>query len=199
MAPKPQQDTMRSSKPQPTGAAPRILIISDDKNNDLELFYPYYRFSEAGARVKIASPAGEEIKGSHSFTLKPDLRVADAKPADFDLLYLPGGQAPAKLRQDENVLKFVRDFVATGKPIAAICHGAQILASADVIRGSRLAAWPEVEDEIKEAGGTFVNLPLVQDGQFITARWPGDLPGHLEAVMKTLTTAGQSAGRQSAA
>ena len=200
MAPKPQQDIMRSSK-QADAGAPSILIISDDKFNDLELFYPYYRFSEAGCRVVLATPAGESIKGDHGFELKADLRAVDAKPGEYDMLYLPGGKAPASLRKDENVLAFVKQFAATGKPIAVICHGAQILAAADVISGKRLAAWPEVEDEIREAGGTFVNEALVEDGQFISGRWPGDLPMHLEAVMKRLKQAGSSkpAGQRNAA
>lgn len=196
MADKPKQDTMRSSK-MAKGSAPRVLILSDDHYNDLELFYPYYRLCEEGYRVSIASPAGEPIKGDHGFELNADLRVADAKPADYALLYLPGGKAPASLRKDENVLKFVRDFLAAGKPVASICHGAQILAAAGVIRGKRLAAWPEVESEIEEAGGIFVNQPLVEDGLFITSRWPGDLPSHLEATFKALQ--GQAKNRQSAA
>lgn len=179
------QNTMISSKTaSPT--APAVLLISDDNYNDLELFYPYYRLCEAGYRVDIASPAGDEIKGDHGFAIASTKRVADANVSDYALLYLPGGKAPASLRKDENVLKFVKEFLASGKKIAAICHGAQILAAADVVRGKRLAAWPEVEKEITEAGGTFVNAPLVEDGPFITGRWPGDLPGHLEATLKAL-------------
>lgn len=195
MAPK--QDTMTSSKAaEATG--PRVLIISDDKFNDLELFYPYYRLSEAGFRVELATPSGEEITGSNGFSLKANLRVADARPADYALLYLPGGKAPASLRKDENVLKFVTEFVATGKPVSAICHGPQILAAAKVIGGKQLAAWPEVEEELRDAGAQFVNAPLVEDGQFITARWPGDLPNHLEATLKALKGASAST-RKSAA
>ncbi len=183
-------DTMSSSKQAPANA-PRVLMISDDTFNDLELFYPYYRLSEAGYRVELATPSGDSIKGDHGFELKAQLRVADAKPNDYALLYLPGGKAPASLRNDENVLKFVKEFVATGKPIAAICHGPQILAAADVIRGKQLAAWPDVEPEVANAGGLFVNQPLVQDGPFITSRWPGDLPVHMEATLKALSTTAQ--------
>ncbi len=155
------QNTMVSSKT-PSVSAPAVLIISDDKFNDLEFFYPYYRLSEAGYRVDIASPAGEEIKGDHSFAIKANKRVTDVKVGDYALLYLPG--------------------LSTIPPT-------------DVIRGKRLAAWPEVEEEITKAGGTFVNAPLVEDGQFITSRWPGDLPSHLEATLKAL---GKGASRKAA-
>jgi protease I len=188
-------DTTISSKQNPASSI-AVLIISDDKNNDLELFYPYYRLNEAGYRVDVASPSGDVIKGAHDFSLKTSLRVADAKPEDYALLYLPGGKAPSSLRKDENVLKFVKAFAAMGKPIAAICHGPQILVSAGLVKGKRLACWPEVAEEITKAGGTFIDQPLVEDGQFITARWPGDLPNHLEATLKALEG---KANRKSAA
>lgn len=183
-------DTMRSSKQNPE-ATQAVLIISDNKNNDLELFYPYYRFNEAGFKVDVASPTGEEIKGGHDFTLKPTKRVVDCKVQDYDLLYLPGGKAPASLRKDENVLKFVREFAAAGKPIAAMCHGPQILISAGLVKGKKLTAWPEVAKEVEEAGGIYTDQPTVIDGQYITARWPGDLPNHLEAALKALPVKSQ--------
>lgn len=189
------QQIMISSK-QGSGSAPAVLIISDDKANDLELFYPYYRLCEAGYRVDIASPAGEAIKGDHGFEIKANLRVVDAKPENYALLYLPGGKAPASLRKDENVLNFVKAFAATGKPIAAMCHGPQILVSADLVKGKRLTSWPDVGEEITKAGGVHVDQPTVTDGQYITARWPGDLPNHLEATLKALEG---SATRKSAA
>ncbi len=183
-------DTMSASM-QGSANAPAVLIISDDKFNDLELFYPYYRLCEEGFRVEIASPDGKEITGSNDFSIPVQKRVADCNPADYALLYLPGGKAPASLRDDENVKNFVKQFVATGKPVAAICHGPQILAAAGVIQGKRLTAWPEVEKEINEAGGRFENRALLEDGQFITSRWPGDLPNHLAATLKALKAKSQ--------
>lgn len=182
------KDTITSTK-RADAAAPAVLILTGDKANELELFVPYYRFAEAGFQVDVATPEGGDVKGAHGTVLKHTKPVKDVQPARYALLYLPGGKAPAALRKDEQVLALVRQCVQAGMPVASICHGAQILAAANVIRGLRISAYPEVEDEIREAGGTFVNAPLVEDGLFITARWPGDLPGHLEAAMRALAKA----------
>lgn len=179
------QDIHVSSK-QNEGAADAVLILTDDMFNDLEFFYPYYRFNEAGYRVDVASAAGGEIKGQSGKGLRASLPVENLSPADYAMLYLPGGKAPATLRRNEKVLAFVRRFASTNRPIGVICHGAQILVSAGLAKGRRLAAWPEVAGEINEAGGIFVDVPLVEDGQFISARWPGDLPLHLQACLSRL-------------
>jgi len=193
------QDIITASK-QNEGAKAAILIISADTFNELEFFYPYYRFTEAGFRVDVGSPDGGEIKGANGTEFPGTHPIATIDPTQYALLYIPGGKAPAEMRKSEELLKVVRRFDALGKPIAAICHAAQVLVSAGLVKGKRIAAYPEVEEEITEAGGTFVNAPLVEDGQYITARWPGDLPGHLEAVMKRLEgNAAQSPSRKTAA
>lgn len=193
------QDIITASK-QNEGAKAAILIISADTFNELEFFYPYYRFTEAGFRVDIASPEGGAIKGANGTEFPSTQPIATIDPTQYALLYIPGGKAPAEMRKSEELLEVVRRFHASGKPIAAICHAAQVLVSAGLVKGKRIAAYPEVEEEITEAGGTFVNAPLVEDGQYITARWPCDLPGHLEAVMKRLEgNAAQSTSRKTAA
>ena len=93
---------------------------------------------------------------------------------------------PAALRKNEAVLDFVRQFAASGKPIAAVCHGPQILVSAGLVRGRTLSSYPEVASEITEAGGTWTDEALQIDGQFITARYPGDLPRHLHGTLEVL-------------
>jgi protease I len=163
-----------------------VLILTTDKFNDLEFFYPYYRFNEAGFRVAVASPKGGYIKSQTGSQIRCTHQLSSVIPSGYDLLYLPGGKATASLRKDAAVLAFIRQFVALGNPVGVICHGAQLLVSAGLVSGRRLAAWPRAEMEINRAEGTFVNAPLVEDGQFISARWPGDLPLHIEAVMKRL-------------
>lgn len=164
----------------------RVIIITADNTEDTEFFYPYYRLTEAGYTVDVATPKGGEFKGKHGLGLKQTKRIDDVNPADYVLLYIPGGKAPEALRKNDAVLRFVKSFATSGKPIAAICHGPQVLVSADVIRGKQLAAWPEVREEIEKAGGKFVDEALVEDGQFITARKPGDLPRHLFGVLQYL-------------
>lgn len=164
----------------------KIAIVTGDNTEDLEFFYPYYRLTEEGYTVDVITPEGDSFKGKHGLGLKKTLAIADADPQDYALLYLPGGKAPAKLRENEEVLQFVKDFAVTGKPIAALCHGPQILISAGLLRGKQVAAWPEVASELEEAGATYVNEALVIDGQFITGRQPGDLHRHLSGVLEAL-------------
>ncbi len=180
-----EKDTITSTK-RNEGAQQSVLIVTADKCNELEFFVPYYRFCEAGLNVVVASPDGGSIKGANGTEFKNTRKLSEVVPADYALLYLPGGKAPAELRKRDDALDLVRAFVTANKPVAAICHAAQVLVSADLVRGKRISAYPEVEKEITDAGGTFVNAPLVEDGVFITARWPGDLPGHMEAVMQKL-------------
>lgn len=170
-----------------------ILILTADKTEDLEFFYPYYRFVEEGYRVDVATPDGGEFKGKQGLGLKSTLKISDVSVSTYDLLYIPGGKAPEKLKKSEEALALVRAYATTKKPIAAVCHGPQVLAAADVVAGRTLAAWPEVESELKEAGANYVSQETVVDGQFITARWPADLPAHIAATLQALKASSASA------
>lgn len=163
-----------------------VLIITADKVEDLEFFYPYYRFIEAGCKVDVVTPDGGEFKGKNGMKLSESKKITDVTPENYDLLYVPGGKAPAALRENDAALDLTRRFAATGKPIAAICHGPQLLAAADVIRGKTLTAYPECEVDVRDGEATYVNKELVEDGQFITSRWPGDLPVHLKRTLEIL-------------
>ena len=107
------------------------------------------------------------------------------------MLNIPGRNAPSKLKKNDEAVTWLRDFCLSAKHVAAICHGAQLLAEAGVIKGRNIAAWPECQKEIEKAGGIFANRSSVRDGQFITARWPGDLPAFMIAVMKELEFKGE--------
>lgn len=192
------QDTMVSTMENPNPSA-SVLIVSDDRFNELELFYPYYRFCEAGLRVDVASPKGGDITGADGHVFRDTHKLNTLQAVDYVLLYLPGGKAPASLRKDEDVLDMARQFVVVNKPIAAICHGPQILAAAGIIDGKRISAYPEVESELAEAGAQFVDTPLMEDGLFITARWPGDLPGHVAAALRHIDGTGALKPARSAA
>lgn len=164
----------------------KVAILTADDTQDLEFFYPYYRLTEAGYAVEVITPKGGAFKGKNGMGLKDSKALSDVAAGEYALLYIPGGKAPEALRKQEDVLHFVRSFAQTGKPLAAICHGAQLLVSAGLVRGKCIAAWPEVRAEIEESGGIFVNEALVEDGQFITARMPGDLHRHLYGVLEYL-------------
>lgn len=163
-----------------------VVIITGDTVEDVEFFYPYYRLTEEGYDVDVVTPKGGKFAGKHGLGLKNSKSIDDVKPEDYVLLYLPGGKAPAELRKDEKIIDFVKQFAQSGKPIAAVCHGPQILITAGLAEGRQMACWPEVREELEEAGGTFVDEALVEDGQFITSRMPGDLHRHLYGVLQYL-------------
>lgn len=163
-----------------------ILIMTADKTEDLEFFYPYYRFIEEGYNVDIATPQGDPFKGKMGYSFKDTKKIADVVTTDYDLLYIPGGKAPADLMKNEDALNLTQEFVLDGKPVAALCHGAQVLAAAKVISGVTVTAWPEVAEEIKQAGGAYVNETTVVDGLFITGRWPADLPSFMSRTLEVL-------------
>lgn len=182
-----QKQDYYTAKPQQTGQqGGKVAIVTADDTHDLEFFYPYYRLVEEGYQVDVITPRGGAFKGKFGMGLPNTTAVSDANAADYALLYIPGGKAPEQLKKEEPVIAFVREFCQTGKPVAAICHGPQVLAAAGVINGKKISAWPEVEGEIKAAGGVFTNAESLEDGQFITGRWPADLPAHLNATLKRL-------------
>lgn len=183
---------------QPATLGQRVLIVTADNTQDLEFFYPYYRFIEAGYYVDVATPGGGSFRGKQGMGLQQTHALRDISPTSYDLLYIPGGKAPEALKKSVEALALVKSFVASGKPVAAICHGGQLLAAANVVEGRRIAAWPEVEGEIAEAGGQYVNEETVVDGQFITARWPGDLPAHLAASIAMLHNVDSTPARKTA-
>lgn len=164
----------------------RIAILTTDGTEDTEFFYPYYSFLEKGYDVDVLTPDGGALKCKNGAGLSDTKALNSAAPDNYALLYIPGGKAPSKLKKNDEAVKFVREYCLTDKPVAAICHGAQLLAEASVIKGRNIAAWPEVQKEIQKAGGFFVNRSSVRDGQFITARWPGDLPAFMIAVSQEL-------------
>ncbi len=174
-------DDVYTAKTLEQAGAKSALIITADKVEDLEFFYPYYRLTEMGFHVDVATPDGK-FKGKMGYELPVTRKLTDVQAGDYDLLVLPGGKAPAELVKNDVALTLVKNFAATGRPIAAICHGPQLLAAAKVIEGRVIAGWPAIEDEITEAGATYVNDKAVTDGQFITARWPADLAPWMKAV-----------------
>ena len=191
------KDTMKAAPtPERLQKSERVLIITADNTEDLEFFYPYYRLNEEGYQVDVATPKGT-FKGKNGYGLKETKMISDVKPSDYAMLYIPGGKAPAELRKDEKVISFVKEFAKSGKPIAAICHGPQVLVTADVIKGKKISAYPEVQKEVEEAGATYSDEALAIDGQFITARIPGDLPRHMCGVIDVLQ--GKSVKRPAAA
>ncbi len=175
----------------------KVLILTADKTEDTEFFYPYYRLTEEGYDVEVATPKGGAFEGKHGLGLKDSKKVDDVRAGDYQLIYIPGGKAPAELCRNDRAIVLVKEFAQSGRPLAAICHGAQVLIEAGLVKGKRISAWPEIKDEVEKAGATFVDEALVIDGQFITGRMPGDLHRHLHGVLDVLKN-GKSTARQAA-
>lgn len=168
------------------GESIRVLVISADGYEDSELTEPVRALRDAGADVDIAAPGVGSITGKHGTRVEAGMAVDDADAAEYDMLFLPGGKAPARLRESAGVQGLVHDFMAAAKPIAAICHGPQILASAGVVKGRTMTAYKSVGPELEQAGADYVDQMVVTDANFITAREPGDLPAFIEQMLETL-------------
>ena len=167
--------------------AKKALIISADLFEDSELLYPLYRLQEAGFQVDVAAPAAGAITGKHNYAVTANLAVDAVESAGscgYNLLVLPGGKAPAALRGIPKVIDIVTDFASSGIPMAAICHGPQILVTARLLRGKRATCYTTVADELREAGALYEDAPVVVDGNLITSRIPADLPHFMREVMK---------------
>lgn len=162
------------------------LIVSGDRFEDSELLVPKEELEAAGVAVDIASREKGSISGKHGHRVEAGLAVADADPERYDLLVLPGGKAPAVLRNDPSVLTFVRRFMASGKPVAAVCHGPQILQSAGVLQGRKATCYREVAGELEAAGADYRDEEVVVDGNLITSRSPKDLPAFTKEILHAL-------------
>lgn len=168
---------------------PKALILTADGFEDSELLYPYYRLQEAGYDVDIAAPKAGEVTGKRGYTVKANLGLDDVLPhasRGYKLLVVPGGKAPAALRELSKAPLIARDFAGSGVIIAAICHGPQVLIAAGLLRGKHATCYESVAEELKAAGVFYQDAEVVVDGTFITSRKPADLPAFMREVMAKL-------------
>lgn len=164
----------------------KILMISADEFEDLELFVPYYRFREADFEVVLASTKEGRIKGKHGYEIEVNKIIDQINPVDFDVLFLPGGKAPAEVRKSRAALEIAKHFFNENKPVLAICHGPQILVSAGLLKGRHAAAYKTVGPEVKDAGGIYEDREVVVDGNLVTSRQPEDLSAFLRESMNLI-------------
>lgn len=166
----------------------RIAILIHDEFQDDTLRQPLQRLRQAGHEVALVGPQqGRLYRGKHlRETFSADLSFDLVEAEDFDALVIPGGYAPDRLRIVPGVEDFVRAFALGKKPIAAICRGAQLLISADVLRGRTLACYESIAVDVRNAGGLVVDRPVVIDGHLVSSRKPADLPAFCEALLALL-------------
>ena len=167
-------------------ARAHLLIISADGFEDSELLHPYQQLNEEGMTSDIASLQAGTITGKHGLEITANLSVDEVDPQGYDLLILPGGKAPEKLRKHERVLEIVRHFFRENKPVAAICHGPQILISAGVMQGRTATSYSAVADEMKNAGVNYLDREVVVDKNLITSRKPDDIPAFIREILLCL-------------
>jgi protease I len=178
----------------------KILILTGDAAEDLEVMYPYQRLLEEGYEVHIAAPSKKKLQfvvhdfvdGFDTYTEKPghtwpaDVAFADVNPADYVAVVVPGGRAPEYIRNDADVQRILKHFAEGDKPIAQLCHGPLVLAAADVLRGRRTAAYPALAPDIAAAGAEFVDSEAVVDGVMVSGRaWP-DHPAWMREFISIL-------------
>ena len=164
----------------------KILFISNDGYDDSELLYPYYRLTEENYDIDVASVEKRIIEGKHFFKIEADKTLNEVDADSYDALILPGGKAPEKLRLVSEVVNITKQFAKAKKPIAAMCHGQQILISADVLKGKTATCYPGIRDDLKNAGANYVDDRVVVDGNLVTSRRPEDLPYFMKAFIDTL-------------
>jgi protease I len=174
----------------------RVAMLMTDGVEQIEYTSPRSFLEEQGATVVLLSPksAGDEVQGFNHLQpadrFKVDMNVADAKPADFDGLVLPGGVAnPDQLRLSKEAIDFIRDFDAEDKMVAAICHGPWTLIDAGIATGKHLTSWPSLKRDLTNAGAEWSDEEVVLDARLITSRKPDDLPAFNDMLLKELLVA----------
>lgn len=166
----------------------RIAFVVAPDFEDVEFTRPYDELRAAGHEcVVIGTQAGQQLTGKRDqATVTTDVAIDEVDPADFDLLVVPGGYSPDKLRLNDGMVKFTGRFVAADKPVAAICHAGQLLVEAGVVAGRELTSWPSVRTELELAGAKWVDREVVEDGNLITSRKPDDLDAFMAAIRRRL-------------
>jgi protease I len=167
------------------------FLVAKEGIERVELTDPWQAVSDAGHQPVLLSPETGDVQTFDHLTAaekRPvDQAVGDASVEDFDALVLPGGVAnPDALRRDETAVAFVKSFVESGKPVAAICHAPWTLIEADVVRGRTLTSWPSVQTDLRNAGATWVDETVVIDANLITSRNPDDLPAFTKALLEAV-------------
>lgn len=161
----------------------RVAVLTGEGFQDAEALMPMAFLANRGAKVTVIGLQRGKVKAYNSdIHLMIHKAVADVAAQDFDLLVLPGGTAPDKIRGSEDVLKFTREFFKSGRPVAAICHGPQVLVTAGVVEGRKMTCYPGMADELKEAAADYQDKEVVRDGRLVTSRVPQDIPAWLSAI-----------------
>jgi protease I len=168
----------------------KIAVLIDDFFEDIEYVKPAEAFEKAGYQlVHIGLKKGKIIIGKkQEATVCIDEQVNNVSISDFVALFIPGGYSPDRLRINTDVVQFVKDFVKSGKLVLSICHGPQLLITAQVLAGRKITGWKSIAQDLKNAGALFLDKEVVEDGNLISSRSPTDLPAFIDASLHKLQT-----------
>lgn len=166
----------------------KAVVLTADKFEDMEVYFPVFRLLEEGWEVTIAAPAMQPIFGEHGYELEPDMTIEKVNPDDYDLLIIPGGSpdgAPSIVRKITAAQQIAKSFFDKNKPVATICHGPYTLISAGLVKGKHLTSyWRDgVPEEIKNSGGIWEDKEVIVDGNLVSSRYPMDLPAFMREIM----------------
>jgi len=171
----------------------KVAFLATDGVEQVELTAPWNALKQAGAEVALVSDKQGDITSENNKetgeSFHVDLDVSKVSARDFDALVLPGGKSPNKLRTNSDAVEFVRTFMELDKPVAAICHGPLMLVEADTVRGRTITSWPSLENEVRDAGGAWVDKQVQLDQKLLTSRKPDDLPAFCAKLVELLSTA----------
>lgn len=176
----------------------KIAILVADGFEQVELTEPRQALLDAGANVQIVSPKEDTVQGWNHYDkgdrFPVDVALEQANPEEYDGLLLPGGTVnPDQLRVNKGAIAFIKSFVGSGKPIAAICHGPWTLIEAEAVRGRKLTSWPSLQTDLKNAGAQWVDQEVVVDQGLITSRNPQDIPAFNQRIIEAFA---QSEGQR---
>ena len=165
----------------------RVAVMVDRQYQELEVWYPYYRFVEAGAQVlRVGPKARASYPSKLGYPCDSDVAATDVNGGDFDAVIVPGGWAPDFMRRDLSMVRFLQHAVDADKIIAAICHGGWMLCSTGAVKGKRATCFMAIKDDLINAGADYVDEEVVVDGKLITSRKPDDLPAFCQAIIQAL-------------
>lgn len=165
----------------------KVLALVDNDFEDLELWYPVLRLREEGAQVDLAgAKAQQNYRGKYGLPATSDYAFKDIDANDYDALLVPGGWAPDKLRRFAAVIQIVQTMNEQNKVIGQICHAGWVLISADILQGKTVTSTPGIKDDMKNAGATWVDRPVVTDGKLVSSRRPPDLPAYLPELIAAI-------------
>jgi len=162
--------------------AKKVVMVLANNFEDSEAIDPKNHLESLGAEVVVVGESKGPVEGKKGGVLEVTRTFGEVSPDDFDLMVIPGGGAPENLRIVDDAVDFTRRFVESGKPVGSICHGPQLLISAKVLDGRTITSVKKIRDDVMNAGASYVDEPLVIDGNLITSRVPSDLPRFNEAL-----------------